>query len=79
MVNVSIAINKETRLQTETVRVVCMLNVSYFWYMLFKSLFFTNCKINNLKKKSLVKIINLCLTYVWSIPERDLYNIWSFN
>lgn len=40
MVNVSIAINKETRLQTETVRVVCMLNVSSFWYMLFISLFF---------------------------------------
>lgn len=51
MVNVSIAINKETRLQTETVRVVCMLNVSSFWYMLFISLFFLrNCKINNLKK-----------------------------
>lgn len=40
MVNVSIAINKETRLQTETVRVVCMLNVLYFWYILFKSFFF---------------------------------------
>lgn len=40
MVNVSMAINKETRLQTETVRVVCMLNVSSFWYMLFISLFF---------------------------------------